>query len=184
MSIAISDRQRDIWSKLKSREEFSVAQIAELGVSEDTARRYVRKWLSKRAIKIHRMERRTTFYAAVREPKLDGNGKPIIPTPEGNMWRTMRQLVQFSPTDIASHSSLGGIQVDEQVAQAYCRDLMDAGFVKCLKKARPGQHEAHYQLINNTGPEAPTVRRVKGVYDPNTETFEPNFKGGLPWERF
>lgn len=185
MPIGVSDKQKEIWTKAKGLSEFSVADLAAFGISEETSRRYVRRWLGKGKIRIHRIgPSRTHFYAAIREVRLDGTGMPIIPTPEGNMWRSMRLLGQFSPTDLAAHSSFGGVQINQKTADAYCIDLVDAGFVTCVKKARRGVNEAHYKLVRNTGPEAPTVRRVKGVYDPNTEAFQANFTGGLPWERF
>jgi hypothetical protein len=185
MGIATSDLQTSIWARAKTLESFTTLELAELGISEATARDYCRRWLRKGHIRLAgKGKNGRLIYAPNKRPALDQDGQPIVPTPEGNMWRAMRLLSQFSPTDIAAHANAGGITVDVKAAQAYCRDLLTAGYLTVRVKAKPPKREAVYALVNNTGPAAPVHRRIAGVLDPNTESFIPNLKENMPWQRF
>jgi hypothetical protein len=104
---------------------------------------------------------------------------PVVPpsqdgrTPEGNMWRTMRRMPNFTPIDLVAHSNAGGVEVSIEKARTYCRLLLQAGYLRVRETAIHGQRPARYQLVRNTGPKAPEVRRVRVMLDMNDETFEP-----------
>jgi hypothetical protein len=89
----------------------------------------------------------------------------------GNMWRTMRAMGEFSPRELASHSTTDTVGVSETHAKVYCSKLLAAGFLRVLRKARPGQQQAIYRLVRNTGPRPPVVQRVQRVFDPNNGKF-------------
>jgi len=95
-------------------------------------------------------------------------GAPAFGPPEYRMWQTARGLRSFSATDIASHGSVEGGAIGTEEARRYCRMLLDGGYLKVIRKARPGVCEARYQLIRNTGPKPPVKRRVTVLVDPNT----------------
>ena len=181
--IGVSEVQEAAWAHVQTLGEFTVPDLSRYGISSGTARKYCRRWHREGRIRItDRMVDRARVYAVIENPVLDRNGLPTKPSIEGNMWRSMRQLAEFSPTDIAAHSNVGIVSVDLKTAQAYCRDLLKAGYLHVRRKARPGARQAIYRLIRDTGPAAPARRRVSGVYDPNTEEFIPNMAEAT-WRR-
>lgn len=183
--IGSSEKEQAVWAQAATLPEFTTVDLAGLGVSEDTARRYCRRWQKSGRIRFRRTdEGNRNVYAPVTSRAVAPGETPPVPTPEGNMWRAMRQVREFCPTDIAAGSNAGGVRVDVKTVQAYCRDLLNAGYLSVRRKARPGLNEAIYRLVRDTGPAAPVVKRVSGVFDPNDETFVPNLKGSAAWQRF
>ena len=103
-------------------------------------------------------------------PRLNRAGKPVT---QGagveNLWRSMRGLAEFSPRDLAAHSSTVDVAVTEWTAKSYCQMLLKTGFLRVVQKAEPSKgRQAVYRLIRNSGPLPPQVQRVKHVFDPNT----------------
>lgn len=103
-------------------------------------------------------------------PRLNRQGKPVTQgAGTENMWRSMRGLPAFSPHDLVIHSTTPDVTVSEATAKAYCKMLLQTGFLKVVRKAAPMRGEqAIYRLIRKTGPKPPQIQRVKHVYDPNT----------------
>lgn len=159
--------------KVRQADEFVVEDLTRIaGLPLGTARTYVRHWLEEGAIVMTRKEERLRFYISA-EKRHEIDLPPGPQTPEGNMWRAMRQYRDFSALDICTVSNAGGVEVTIEKARAYCRCLLEAGYLKVLDRAVPGRREAHYRLIANTGPEAPVVRRVSVLHDPNTDQLLP-----------
>lgn len=101
-------------------------------------------------------------------------------TPEINLWTAMRRLRAFTPTDLAAHADTEEVPVSVDLARTYCRDLVSAGYLAVAQKAVPGLREAHYRLLRNTGPRAPTLRRALCLVDPNLREVSP-IKGTVTW---
>ncbi|MBP0483967.1 hypothetical protein [Sagittula salina] len=142
--------------------------IRNLRLPEGTAQRYITYWLAEGLIVITRKEaNRRYFIAAARRETLGASPAPAA-TPEANMWRSMRYLQHFTHLDIAMHSNAGGVEISRGKARAYCLALFEAGFLKVRGQAVPGKQETHYQLVRNTGPNAPVVERVTVVADSNS----------------
>jgi hypothetical protein len=141
------------------------------GINEETARRYILRWEQAGKVRIARKDGNTRFYILAEQPIPASATTEPGRSAEGNMWRTMRLLRQFSPTDVAAHSNVGGISVTVQQARAYCRALLDAQYLRVLQTAVPGKREAFFKLVGDTGPAAPKTRRVTGLHDPNTGAF-------------
>lgn len=173
--------ERQTYDHVKTIDVFSWHTLVdELGISRNAALNYIRRWEVNGLIRCVRQEGNSRFFL------VDGKtlATPVIKEPaqsaEGNMWRSMRMLGQFTPLDLAAHSSAGGIDVSVEKAASYCRLLMDGGYLRCRRKAVPGRHAALYQLIHETGPKAPCKRRVTGLWDPNTSAFTPKSLEGRP----
>jgi hypothetical protein len=109
--------------------------------------------------------------AAAQRAAISGNPQEGPGTPHRNMWRQMIRMKAFSPTDIAAMSNTETIAVSVDDARSYCQLLLRFGYLSVEKKARPGVVEARYRLINNTGPEAPQLRRIGVLVDPNLGEF-------------
>lgn len=104
-------------------------------------------------------------------PRLNRAGQPVT---QGagveNLWRSMRGLAEFSPRDLAAHSTTTDVEVTEWTAKSYCQMLLKTGFLRVIQKAEPSKgRQAVYRLIRNSGPLPPQIQRVKHVFDPNTQ---------------
>ncbi len=149
------------------------------GVSPSVAARYVRNWKRTGVAEVARADGHRRYYRIAAHARADQATQEIrdemvaapSETQHGNMWRTMRLLSEFTPTDIAAHSSTEETYVSELIAGAYCRVLVAAGYLRVVRKAVPGKRTATYRLIRNTGPHAPREKRVRAVYDENLGEF-------------
>jgi len=174
----MSDLFERMWEQVRDLDEFDFRDVARRGCSEYTAIRYIRFWRKDGRICVSRIgENNKKLWRP--SHKLAATPEPVSgeATPTGNMWRVMRHLRQFCPTDVAAHANAGGVQVSVEKARAYCRQLFGSGHLKVRQTAVPGQREAIYQLIGDSGPRPPRPVRLNGILDPNTGAFAPS-KGG------
>ncbi|MDT8856458.1 hypothetical protein RNZ50_15800 [Paracoccaceae bacterium Fryx2] len=156
------------WAVATRLPEFGYAEIsAELKITMEHATRIVRAWekagacgVVQSGIGLRKLFRVTPDYVRPAAPQ----GR----TPEENMWTAMRGLKSFTPTDLRAHSETDTVAIPAEAAQAYCRALLAAGYLKVERKAVPGQREAIYRLIRATGPRPPRERRLRAVVDGNT----------------
>lgn len=167
-----------IWAEARKLDEFDWESVSALGCSVSSAQKFLRHWMRDGRVRIARIGPHQKRYYA-RADKISAPASPPDekPTPEGNMWRVMQHLRQFSPTDIAGAANSGGIEVTLDKARAYCRQLLGSGHLRVRMTAIPGRREAIYRLVEDTGPRAPRPVRRAGIEDPNTGAFVPA-KGG------
>lgn len=85
------------------------------------------------------------------------------------MWRAMRKMKEFTPSDLALHATTDEIAVTVQTVKNYCTMLLACGYLTCIQKAN-AHRQATYRLTRNSGPLAPQIQRVKQVFDPNSKT--------------
>lgn len=112
-------------------------------------------------------------------PRLTKDGEPVTQGGgNANMWRSMRMMKEFTPTDLALHSTTDTVTVELTTAKAYCTMLMKAGYLRVVQKAKPPKSQAIYKLVRNTGPQSPQIQRVKQVFDPNLQevTYHPELR--------
>jgi len=174
----MSELFEQIWSAVSDLPEMHWQDVVARGCAEDTAKRYLRLWLREGRVRPSRVgPTGKRFYRPAHLPPAGLEPASGEATPEGNMWRAMRQLRQFSPTDLAAHANAGGVAVTVEKARAYCRHLLGSGHLKVRQTAIPGQREALYQILEDTGPRPPKAVRLAGILDPNTGAFTPA-KGG------
>ncbi|WP_226779549.1 hypothetical protein [Oceaniglobus trochenteri] len=167
------------WNTAVRLGEFSCYQLAsECGLDAKMVREIVGEWVkARRAEFTHVGEKRRRRYRLIGDIGVQPlfrrpDGSPVgNQTPQGNMWRSARQLMVFTPRDLAVHSTTDVVIVNEEDAAAYCRMLLRGAYLRVERKARPGVHQALYRLIRNTGPAAPRERRVRAVYDDNLCEF-------------
>ena len=167
-----------MWAEVRELDEFDWQDVSRLGCSPETAARYIRHWREDGRIRVSRMgPNNKKYYRPADKPPPGPQPVSGEATPEGNMWRAMRTLRQFSPVDIAAHANAGGVEVTVEKARAYCRQLLASTHLKVRETAIPGRREAIYQIVEDTGPRAPRPVRLAGVLDPNTGVFA-RAKGG------
>lgn len=89
------------------------------------------------------------------------------------MWRAMKVLPAFDHNDIAGAATLGTLVVTVQTAKSYVAHLARAGYLTTVRPARAGTkaQPAKYRLTKNTGMHAPSITRMKVVFDRNTGAF-------------
>lgn len=158
------------WATVQTMPQFGYAELSiSARISERSVGRLVRAWASEGRLIV------------IREPKNNQRGlwkvdpaflrKPAIRprTVEECLWTAMRQIKAFSPRVLAANAAVPDIEITVEVAQAYCRALLAAGYLRVARKAEHGKTEAIYQLIRNTGPRPPREKRVRAVIDDNTE---------------
>lgn len=165
----LADLSLAAWAIACRHEQFGYAEIATgLHIGPKRAMAIVGQWEREGAIQpvpdAH--SRRLMFVADRDYVRLDKRAR----SPEDNLWLAMRRLRNFSPTDLAAHANTETVEVPVQKASDYCRALLAAGYLRVTRRAAPAmKREAIYALARDTGPRPPREKRVRAVYDPNTE---------------
>jgi hypothetical protein len=171
-------RRTAAFERVRKMDQFRLVDLeAELQVPHGTAQRYLTYWQREGLVDYVRKEGQVRFYIASerRQLEIEASAKAsrkAVATPEGNMWRAMVHLKHFSPLDVAVHSNAGGVVVSVEKARSYCRTLLDGGYLRIRDQPIRGRREPLYQLVRNTGPEAPVTRRVTILEDRNTGVFD------------
>ena len=157
------------WAVACRHERFGYAEIAtDLHVSLKRASAIVGQWEREGAIQPlpEAPGRRRMFVADRDYVRLDKRAR----SPEDNLWLAMRRIRNFSPSELAAHANTPTVEVSVQRAADYCRALLAAGYLRVARRAAPAmKREAMYILARDTGPRPPREKRVRAVYDPNTE---------------
>lgn len=173
-----SEMERAAWDKVAKLPAWHWSDLRDRAqLNDDTAQTFARRWERSGRVRVIRKDGHRKILGPADRAVATEQVAPRMRSEEGNMWRSMRRLTQFTPTDLAAHSNVPDLPVSREKAQHYCRRLCAAGYLRVRQTAIPGQREAIYQLIRDTGPAAPVIRRVTGIFDPNTGHFEP---GGVP----
>ncbi|WP_124076112.1 hypothetical protein [Burkholderia gladioli] len=107
-------------------------------------------------------------------PRITRDGKPLPPTGQENMWRTMRIAGTFTAEELAARSTTAETRVGVTTAKGYITDLTRAGYLVLIDpghawRAGIGAKQARYRFVaaKYTGPRPPMIQRTKGLYDPN-----------------
>lgn len=169
--------QDGIWAEIRRLNIFTVTEISKAtDINRKTVSDYVKRleagrYLEKFGADFEQSKR----YKLIRDggihpPRVKKDGTPVT-MGQGitNLWRSMRGLSQFTPHDLALHSTTDSVLVAENTARTYCGMLLRANYLRVLEKAVPGKRQATYKLIRNTGPLPPQIQRVKQVYDLNLQ---------------
>lgn len=166
--------QDGIWVEVRRMNIFSALEIVKAtDIPKRTVTSYLGRLEAGRYIEKHGSFEETHRYKLLRDggihaPRLKKDGTPS--TMGGgvtNMWRSMRMLGQFTPRDLAMHSTTDTVSVSDETAKSYCTMLLKAKYLRVLRKASPGKTQAVYKFVRNTGPMPPQIQRVKQVFDPN-----------------
>lgn len=166
--------QDGVWAEIRRLNIFTAAEIRHsTDIPKKTITDYIKRLEAGHYVEKHGSFEETGRYILRRDaghhaPRIRPDGTPV--TMGGgvqNMWRSMRMLGQFTPRDLALHSTTDSVTVSEETAKSYCSMLLKAQYLRVLQKAVPGKHQATYRFIRNTGPLPPQIQRVKQVFDLN-----------------
>lgn len=171
--------RQKMWRIIRTTDDFSVRQLARsVGAKESTARGYIQGLLSKGYIRKRNRkfsdEGKQTYYKLTNDigqhaPQLKGDGGQDIRYQRfNNLWRTMRVLKQFVPSDLARIASVTDCMISQKQAAEYCSSLASAGLLGVSLKQ--GDEDTYVLLSTNAkGPMPPLVTTVIKVFDPNTK---------------
>lgn len=175
MSEFRSDQERAAWQMVKDLPEFHWSDLEQKGIVKSTAEAFVQRWAKAGRIRqVRKDQHRKIWVNAERECEAEPAAiETTEKTVEAAMWISMSRLKVFTPTEIAAHVNAAGFEATVDRVRAYCRQLLSTGYLRVRQTAIPGKREAAYQLVNDTGHLAPRPVRVRGLFDPNTETFTP-----------
>lgn len=156
--------------RLRTFTYHDLAAAASIGVEKATA--FVQHWERARAVEFigigPKRRKEWKVVAEVLPQRSHADGSAIrTSTVQGNLWRSMRAFRSFSPVDLVAHSNTPDCAVSLEASREYCQMLTRAEYLRVERPGIPGQREAIYRLVNNTGPRAPMERRVRAVYDEN-----------------
>lgn len=159
------------WAFALQRSQFTYQEIAaHMRIAIDPAMTYVRGWEREGAVRVINPGLGTNHRIFEVTP---GYERPVslrLRSPEENLWTAMRRLRSFTPTDLAAHATTDTVSVPVEKAGDYCRFLLAADYVRVARKADPSRHrEAIYTLARETGPQPPREKRVRALWDPNTD---------------
>lgn len=110
-----------------------------------------------------------------------GRRKGVRNTLRVRLWRAARAAGKFTVPDLLMLAAKGSEKSAAGNAQRYLRHLEQAGYLFRLRAKAPGtaltsNGFTRWQLIRDTGPEAPILRQTAEgweMYDPNTREVHP-----------
>lgn len=156
------------WALAQRLGTFGYSEIAaELSTTMAVATRMVGNWLAEGRIRLCGTKGHRKQFELTEPPAAPTDRASLV---AAQLWTGMRGLRTFSPVDLAAHCR-EDLRVDLVETRAYAQILLRAGYLEVRQTAVPGQREAVYKLIRNTGPQPPRVRRVLAIWDPNEEGF-------------
>lgn len=166
-----ANNQGKLWKIAKSHAEFTVHELSAAShLSVDYVRAELRAWAEDGFVKQSGKRGRHVLWKVVEQT---GTPATVVNprTQEDRIWFAMRKGGTFNAMDLAMWSNSTEFPVSAEKAQAYCRILLKAGYLRCETKADGKGRLATYRLVRNTGPRAPVERRIRALWDPNEETF-------------
>lgn len=158
-----------IWALAQRQGIFGYGEIvAEFSISYRVARVIILGWVADgRVIERPAGKRHRKMFQLPehhREPK-DRSSKLAQ-----QLWNAVRGLKVFGPVELASHCT-DDLAATVAEASAYAQALLRGGYLKVIRTASPGKHEATYKLVRNTGPRPPREKRVQAIWDPNEANY-------------
>lgn len=164
------------WNTAVTMNEFRLIDLIDkTGMAESTIRRWVMQWRMSGAVVERGTDQLGKIFSVADRSSASmarlGARSDKVETAEGNMWRAMRMMREFSARDIAAHACTQTVPVHEGDALRYCDMLARAEYLRETRRALSSGRPALFRLIRDTGPRPPRARRVTGVYDANVDTF-------------
>ena len=172
-------QQRDVWDHAQRLGIFTQKQLsAETGLNRDYIGGLVRRWVAAERLQLMEKSKKVKTYCVI-PGKFDfrsvrEDGSLVRPgTKQGNLWRAIRQVKEFTALDVAVMANTDDIHVTEADAKAYLQMLNRAGYLRVIRKAHPAVgRKARYRLLRDTGPKPPKERRVRAVWDENEQAYK------------
>lgn len=170
----VNDRAFDqaVWTVARRLEKFSYFQLAaDAHVGVKMAAALIARWRAAGAVEgigIGPLGRKMfSITRAVDETPSRVHRKSALVLPEQAMWIAMRRSGAFTAIDIGALVNTEEQPISVEMVRAYIQTLLAAGYLRVTRKGVHGKVPAAYRLIKDTGPLAPTTRRVTVTVDAN-----------------
>lgn len=164
------------WALALRLQQFGYAQIsADCGIDMQQTAALVRSWVADG--KVRRISAGQQRYVFEVLPM----GEETAPVGDlfDQLWTAARKLRSFTVPDLVALVRVGGEPV-HLIAEArvYVRALVTIDYVKVVK---PGNsiREAIYRLVLINGAQAPRMKRIRCIIDPNVDAIIPLGEGVL-----
>lgn len=170
------ENREHLWAVARAHEEFDAHELsAASGRSVRYVKDALRDWIDGGYV-TRAGTRGNKALFRVTAPEGDPNRRLRCTTlnagPEERMWFAIRKCgAVFGARDVAMWANSDDVPVSVEDAHRYCRNLMAAGYLRCVVKADGRGNPAQYRLIRDTGPRAPIERRVRALIDPNSNAI-------------
>lgn len=171
-----TDGQARIWQALKTGRSLTTIEMVDAsGMSRPSVQWVVRSWVIQGFAltegagnqQRYRLTPEGVALAETPMPYKVGSAHPAGRAAQ-HLWTAARMLPDWTVDELAAHAIAGPVDaIPEAEVRNFVNILARAGYIKVLRKARPGGSAARYRLIRNTGPQPPTERRIRVVWDPN-----------------
>lgn len=166
------ERERDqaVWTVARRLQRWSYFQLAaEAHISVEAAAQLTRKWVKAKAVSedgIGPLGRKIfVLNSEAEETPTRQSQKPLAP--EQAMWVAIRRAGTFTALDISAVATTEEVPVSVEAVRAYVQTLLAAGYLRVARKSVHRKAPAAYRLIRDTGPAAPTTKRVTVTIDNN-----------------
>lgn len=163
------------WTAALRWQQFSFAQIAaDASISESKAAYLVRSWVADGKVRPINKVRRFMF-------EVIPEGEITVPAGDlyDQLWTAARKLLSFTVPDLVVMVQVDGEKA-ELIAEArtYIRALVTIDYVRVVKPGNVAR-EAIYRLITIKGAQAPRLKRIRCIIDPNVDAIIPLGEGVL-----
>jgi hypothetical protein len=168
------DMDQAAWTVALRLGKFSYAKLSvEAHIAQYKVEGLIKRWQAAGAVKnigkgaSGRLQFEVTKRVEETPSRQLGTSKPV--SPEQAMWIAIRRVGVFTAADIAAY----GDEVQPlslELVRAYIHTLLAAEYLRVVRKSVHGKSPAAYRLIKDTGPLAPTTRRVTITVDVNLNT--------------
>jgi len=172
-----SDVEKQAWRHAEKLDLVTWEELHKRGVSQTMSKQFIRRWFKAGYLELRSVDEHRKIYAHPGRVVKTVEPDFTCRTAEDAMWIVMCRHRTFTIADLVNVGSVGDIEVTNQKARRYCKVLMRFGYVRPWQTGVIGKKDGVYRLINRSGPSAPHVRRVSGLFDPNEDRFEPFDEG-------
>lgn len=177
--------QQALWDLLQRLREgdghpCSARDLMTCGLSRPSIQWILRSWVEQGFVRVEGTGNRQRYQLS---PDASGQAEAPLPVKRlrnalphdraaQNLWTAARQLRDgWSAEELSAHAITADVpDLPEQVVRNFVNLLLRSGYLRVLRKARPGR-PARYRLLRDTGPRPPEEKRVRATWDPNLRDF-------------
>lgn len=163
-----TDEDKELWDFVRQQTRFTRDFVlAQKIAPANKTKLFLRKLTFSGLLRTAGCEDKIPYFTALSPLELMNRSQDKRLTNEGRIWTAMRTAGSFTIEDLLM--TFTGLEdgFSEARIRRYCGVLETAGYLKDARRGRAKQQPVRYQLIRNTGPLPPTVKRTPVVIDHN-----------------
>ena len=166
-----TDAEQKMWTYMTSVRKFTHKDVADATrVTYNARQRYFHHLKSAKFLRDLGWENGSKYFTVRGPQALADKAAEQRGTIEGKIWTVMRCEGSFTPDEVSMVLAPRNPEITPERVKKYISDLMPAGYLTVVERARSGVSPARYRLTRNTGPLPPSVKRKRVVVDANEES--------------